>query len=293
MKSNQYQSIVRDPNILNSVTEAYLSHQQKNKAKAIAIASSCKDRMVRSFELCLSRILNDNEVVVDVKLCSGTIMEEWYTDQTKLRVTCEIEGAESASAHVAVDYSSVFQLATISFGGSNVKGEDEERKGLTPAEKRVGLRFAMAQISALQKTLKPSSVCMPVEEVNSFEGHTHYEHMIFKIRASLSGVVVSWYIWLPVTLFISSDNMAEHSDTTPLMNAGDWRKLPVKCDIELARRKSDVKELKQFLAGDLIPIELREPALLSLGDHVFFEGNVLENEHSLNFKVERNCAKNE
>ena len=292
MKRNHYKSIIRDPEVLALATEAHLSHQQKNKVKAAKIANTQIDKITRAFESSLSRILNDNEILVDVNLCTGTGIEEWYTDKTKLRVKCDMEGSVASSGYIAVDYVSVFQLATISFGGKNSNSDGDEHTSLSASEKRVGLRFAMAQLSAVQKLLCPSSSCMPVEEVNTIDDQNNFEHLVFKVRASLGSTAINWYTWLPVNLFVEEPEQQASSKATLLMGENDWKKLPVKCDIELAKRKSSVSELKRFLSGKLIPIELKETVSLSLGKQVFFEGKVLENDDSLHFKIEKNRMNN-
>lgn len=294
MKSNNYQSIVRDQALLDSVTPAVLSLEQKYKSKAAVAALEQQDYMVRAIEEALSRVLNENDVIVDLNLCTGAGIEEWYTDPHKLRVKSEIEGGNPSEAFAVIDFDTVFQLATISFGGVNrdSDGEYEDKKELTPSERRVGLRFASAQISALQKVLFPSGASMPVEHVNAFELNNEYEQLIFKVRASLSNQMVSWYLWLPVTLFVAEPTESTDISHSPLMAQDDWQSLPVKCSIELAKCTVSIKELEQFISGSLMPIELNDTAILSLGNMILFDGKVLEDEKNLHFKVEPTSSTN-
>lgn len=293
MKSNNYQSIVRDKRVLDSVKNAHLSLEEKYKAQATASVGEWCDKMERALESSLSRVLNDKETIVGLSLCTGNAVETWQSDQSSLRVKSDINGI-GTSAFVMIDYDTVFQLATISFGGSNSKNTvgEEERKELTPSEKRVGLRCVMTQISALQKVLLPDGAIMPTEEISTIDSNSTNEHLTFKVRASFSDEIVSWYIWLPVGLFVQQSVVPPSSHSEPLMVEDGWRELPVKCDIELARRMSNVIELEQFLAGQLMPIELKDIALLSLGKQALFEGKVLEDEENLHFKVEHSSADN-
>ena len=294
MNTKKLTSVLRSDLLKNNEIEtvpeikpAALSLEERNKAKALTRVPSLLNDMSKILEEQLSRVLNDSEIIIDLSLCNGSGLDQWYSEDSRMKVSSELVLPSSVKAYFAIDFQNVHQLACISFGGEVSAIPEEDITELTPSEIRVGHRVANTQFGALQKLLCPTGSLIPAQEEKQMPKLNSFNYLTFKVRASFKEEVISWFIWLPVELISFTEENKKETDLSPVLEKNAWQKIPVKCVIEMATRKASIAQLIQFTNGYLLPIELRESTDLCLNNNSLFKGKVLEDDTHLHFKVEQ------
>ena len=271
-----------------------LTLEERNYSKASDFSKNLLNSFVSSLETEFNRVLNDAEVAIDMTICQGTGLVGWLSEPQRLLMECSLLNPEEINGFMAIDYSGVFDLANISLGGSSGAGAnktDSEPRELSASEVRVCRRLVQIQIKTIQKVLGKGECVLPAERGVPDSLIQPFRHLIFKVRLLCGEDAISWFLGVPVELFLVQQSAEKCDEGKGAIFENQWVSFPVSCSVEMARRKVKAKQLMDFVNGAILDIELPSEMFLQLNNEPLLKGKVVEDDFGLMFQVENVVSK--
>lgn len=265
-----------------------LTEQQRYFEHASQIARSRLTDYGNALQIELGRMLRDVEFSLDVNLCSSVGLEQWLSEPGVLLLDSTLPLEKDLICYMSIDFQAVHNMADLCLGGQLT---DEkalvEKVELSSSELRISCRLLQKQTQVLMQSLFNQHLPISAYVYKQQLQFEPYAYMPFKVRFILDNTVVSWFIWLPVELFLAdSAGLSQHEEPVPqgpLLQ--DWMQVPVKANIEMARKQVTVQQLESWLKGTVLPLELFSDMPFRLGKQTLFYGNVAEEGNQLMFQV--------
>lgn len=275
-----------------SFTAFPLTLEQRVLEHAAKKADEVKVNMRKVFELELAQLFNDTRFDIDISQCSQGVIESWFKESPRIFIECPLFVPDEDSAYLALDYKSAHKTADLCLGGQfnslNTSSEEPtELPGeLSSTENRICCRLLQRQVQGMQNLLfrERSALLGEVQKYEELPNSLNY--IAFKVRFILENEVISWFLWLPISFFNEKRFSAKDKNKSPEGIAIDsWPQFAVQGKIEMAKKKVTLKQLKECMNGQLLPIELNELALFKLGKKNIFKGQVVEQDSGLAFQI--------
>lgn len=265
-----------------------LTAQQRYFEQASQIARSKLTDYGNALQIELGRMLRDVEFSLDVNLCSSVGLDQWLSEPGVLLLDSTLPLEKDLICYMSIDFQAVHNMADLCLGGQLT---DEkalvEKVELSSSELRISCRLLQKQTQVLMQSLFNQHLPISAYVYKQQLQFEPYAYMPFKVRFILDNTVVSWFIWLPVELFLAdSAGLSQHEEPSPhgpLLQ--DWQQVPVKANIEMARKQVTVQQLESWLQGTVLPLELFNDMPFRLGKQTLFYGNVAEEGNQLMFQV--------
>lgn len=265
-----------------------LTEQQRYFELASQVARSRLTDYGNALQVELGRMLRDVEFSLDVNLCSSVGLDQWLSEPGVLLLDSTLPLEKDLICYMSIDFQAVHNMADLCLGGQLT---DEkalvEKVELSSSELRISCRLLQKQTQVLMQSLFNQHLPISAYVYKQQLQFDPYAYMPFKVRFILDNTVVSWFIWLPVELFLAdSAGLSQHEEPLPqgaLLQ--DWQQVPVKASIEMARKQVTVQQLESWLQGAVLPLELFNDMPFRLGKQTLFYGNVAEEGNQLMFQV--------
>lgn len=283
---NKRKSIVKiiKANCAQDVEPYALTRQQRDYEQVSALVRSRLADYSKALQVELSRLLTDVDFELDVNLCSPTGLESWLAEPTVLLAELALPLEANAHCYLAMDHLTVHNMADLCLGGQlNASQQVEEKLEFSSSEIRICCRLLQKQAQALLQQLFNQH--LPVTASLSLQPFRpeNFDWLAMKVRLVLAKEAVSWFLWLPVALW-SADEESQEESTGPIALL-DWRRIPVKGRVQMARRQVQVGQLQRWTSGEILPIELFETMRFQLGKQMLYRGKVAEEADALLFQI--------
>jgi hypothetical protein len=265
-----------------------LTAQQRYFENASHVARSRLTDYGNALQIELGRMLRDVEFSLDVNLCSSVGLEQWLSEPGVLLLDSTLPLEKDLICYMSIDFQAVHNMADLCLGG-HLADEKAlvEKVELSSSELRISCRLLQKQTQVLMQSLFNQHLPISAYVYKQQLQFEPYAYMPFKVRFILDNTVVSWFIWLPVELFLAdSAGLSQQEEPLPqgpLLH--DWRQVPVKANVEMARKQVTVQQLESWLQGTVLPLELFSDMPFRLGKQTLFYGNVAEEGNQLMFQV--------
>ena len=199
---------------------------------------------------------------------------------------CPLVNDNDEQTYMAMDYISAHHLADICLGGEISQSLDPAScSELSVTECRVAGRVLHRTTLALQQRLNGDGAALPASRIDKMSTPASYVYLPFKVRVLLDQDALSWFLWLPTTLFVAAEETESSGDKTPIMKDEQWLKFPVKGRVEMAGKSISLSQLNACLNGAILPIEMNKEAIFKLDKQVILKGRVAEQDNLLAFQV--------
>lgn len=272
-----------------SVLQPYaLTAQQRHFETASSVARSRLTDYGNALQAELGRMLRDVEFSLDVNLCSSVGLEQWLAEPGVLLLDSTLPLETDLLCYMSIDFQAVHNMSDLFLGGR--LSEEQvlvEKAELSSSELRISCRLLQKQMQVLMQSLFNQHLPLSAFVYKQQLQFEPYAYMPFKVRFILDNTVVSWFIWLPVELFLA--DAAQTASQEPALLPGpvltEWEQVPVKAQIEMARKQVTVQQLESWLQGAVLPLELFTQMPFRLGKQSLFYGVVAEEGNQLMFQV--------
>lgn len=265
-----------------------LTRQQRHCGAASQLLQSRLADYNKALQLELGRMLPDVEFSVDVSLCSGVGLEAWLAQTGILLLDVDLLQAQELHALMAVDQQAVHQMADLFLGGQLTDSSQYlEKNELSSSELRISCRLLQKQAQVLLQLLFNQHLPLTAHICKQVPTLDLYQYLPLKVRFILDKVVVSWYLWLPVGLWQTESQDRRSHDIEPALLLQDWQRLPVRAQVEMARKQVTVQQLEAWLQGQVMPLELLAQMPLRLGPQLLCHGSIAEEGHKLMFQISK------
>lgn len=268
-----------------------LTLEQRVFDGAIQKADAINVNMRKVLELELAQLFNDTRFGIEISQCNHSVIKSWFKESARIFIECPVFLPEEDSAYLALDYKSAHRTADLCLGGQfNSLGssldEVELPAELSSTEARICSRLLQRQIQGIQNLLFKERSTLLGEVQKYEELPDPLKYLAFKVRLILDSEVISWFLWMPISFF-SEKALTEPAQNTIADNVSMelWREFAVRGKIEMATKKVTLNQLKKCMKGDVLPIELNDPALFKLGKKNIFKGQVVEQDTGLAFQI--------
>lgn len=257
-----------------------LTAEQRRYNAASAQARPLLPELARQIETELGRLLTDIDFSIELNLCQGTALEGWLAEPGRLLLQCPVLVPHDSQCYIGLDYLSVHHLADLALGGQLSKAADTQHKTeLSASELRICNRLAQRQLQAIQQQLFREQSVLPASTVQ--HQPAPLAHIVVKVRLLLDSDAISWFIWLPLAFFIRQPSQT----STAALDMALWPQIPVQCKVEMARKKVSLQQLRDCMAGKVLPIELNAAMSWQLNTTTLFLGTVAEDASGLVFQI--------
>ena len=234
----------------------------------------------------LKHLINGISLEVDINLCQGNSLDIWLKESARLMMGCPLVNDSDEQTYLAMDYISAHHLADICLGGEISQSLDPAScVELSATECRVAGRLLHRTTLALQQRLSGDKSALPALRIEKMMAPASYIYLPFKVRVLLEHDALSWFLWLPSTMFVAPEEAEISRDKAPIMSDDQWLKFPVKGRVEMASKSISLSQLNACLNGAVLPIEMSKEAVFKLDKQVLLKGRVAEQDNSLAFQV--------
>jgi flagellar motor switch protein FliM len=263
--------------LAEAATPYALTRQQRSFEAA---SQRCKSRLAdlsKALQAELGRMLTDVVFDLDVNLCSGVGLENWLSEPGILLLDAALPLDKDRLCYMSIDHQAVHNMADLCLGGQLTdKTQIQEKVEFSSSENRICCRLLQKQAQALMQLLFNQHLPLTA----------HLYKQKLKVRLILEKEAVSWFLWLPIELLLQeSDELFNAVEPLGGSLSLDWQQVPVRCTVEMARKQVTVKQLQDWLQGELLAIELFSSMRFQLGKQVLFHGTVAEEGQVLMFQV--------
>jgi flagellar motor switch protein FliM len=263
-----------------------LTQEQRYFEQAIEKSRAMLPEVRRVINGELKQLISGINFEVDINVCQGSSLDLWLKEPGRLMLACALLTGEGDQAYLAMDHLSAHQLADLCLGGEISKSADNLiRSELSATERRVAGRLLHRTTLALQQRLLATKSALPAQQIEKPACPPSFVYLPFKVRIVMDSEVLSWFLWLPVGLFIDTSKIIEKHSNTSLLTDEQWLQFPVKGRIEMARKSISLSQLKACLKGQILPIEMSAEAIFKLDKKVLFKGRIAEENNSLAFQI--------
>ncbi|MDN3484784.1 FliM/FliN family flagellar motor switch protein [Pseudoalteromonas sp. APC 3224] len=272
------------------ITPFALTLEQRAYEQAQQKAAHINVNIRKTLELELAQLFNDSRFDVEISPCSHSVINSWFKESPRIFLACPLFTPTQGEAYLALDYQSAYKTADLCLGGqfNNVNSteqvSDEVNNELSSTESRICGRLLQRQVQGIQGLLFRERSALLGEIQKSHTLPEALQYLAFKVRFILENQVISWFLWLPISFFCAADSEQDSANSNTL-NTDMWAQFAVQGQIEMAKKKVTLKQLKACVAGGVLPIELNEAALFNLGHKQIFKGQVVEQETGLAFQI--------
>ncbi|WP_306520064.1 FliM/FliN family flagellar motor switch protein [Rheinheimera sp.] len=265
-----------------------LTAQQRHFEMASQVARSKLTDYGNALQVELGRMLRDVEFSLDVNLCSSVGLEQWLAEPGVLLLDSTLPLEKDLVCYMSIDFQAVHNMADLCLGGQLGEAQSLiEKVELSSSELRISCRLLQKQTQVLMQSLFNQHLPISAYVYKQQLQFEPYAYMPFKVRFILDNTVVSWFIWLPVELFLA-DSAGVPQYEPPLPQGSlltDWERVPVQAHIEMARKQVTVQQLEGWLQGAVLPLELFSDMPFRLGKQTLFYGVVAEEGNQLMFQI--------
>ncbi len=265
-----------------------LTRQQRHVAAASLLLQNRLADYGKALQLELGRMLPDVEFMLDVSLCSGVGLEAWLAETGTLLLAVNLLQAQELQSFMAIDQQAVHQIADLFLGGQLTDSHQYlEKTELSSSEQRISCRLLQKQAQVLLQLLFNQHLPLTAQVWKQALTLDLYRYLPLKVRFVLDKVVVSWYLWVPVALLQSDASEPALTAVEQPLLLQDWQSLPVRAQVEMARKQVTVQQLEAWLQGQVLPLELFSQMPLRLGQQLLCYGNIAEEGHKLMFQISK------
>lgn len=237
--------------------------------------------LARHIEAELGRLLTDIDFSIELNLCQGSALDSYLAEPGRILLQCPVLVPTDTHCYLALDYTSIHHLADLALGGQLSKVVDTQSKTeLSLSEMRICNRVAQRQIQAIQQLLFREQAVLPASIVQ--QPPAALQCMALKVRLLLEHDAISWFLWLPLAFF---DAPAVNRNSGAALDLSPWPQIPVQCRVEMARKKVSLRQLRDCMAGQILPIELNSAMSWQLNHTTLFLGKVAEDDNGLVFQI--------
>lgn len=235
----------------------------------------------------LNQLINGMSLEVDINLCQGNSLDLWLKESGRLMMGCPIANEFDEHTYLAMDNISAHHLADICLGGEISQSLDPDSCiDLSATECRVAGRLLHRTTLAIQKRFNGNKSALPALRIEKMAAPASYIYLPFKVRVLLEKDALSWFLWLPSTMFVAPEEPEINRDKMPIMSSDEqWLGFPVKGRVEMASRSISLSLLNACMNGAVLPIEMSKEAVFKLDKQVLLKGRVVEQDNSLAFQV--------
>lgn len=270
-----------------AATPYALTRQQRSFEAA---SQRCKSRLAdlsKALQAELGRMLTDVVFDLDVNLCSGVGLENWLSEPGILLLDAALPLDKDRPCYMSIDHQAVHNMADLCLGGQLTdKTQIQEKVEFSSSENRICCRLLQKQAQALMQLLFNQHLPLTAHLYKQKLQLDAFSYLPLKVRLILEKEAVSWFLWLPIELLLQeSDELFSAVEPLGGPLSLDWQQVPVRCTVEMARKQVTVKQLQDWLQGELLAIELFSSMRFQLGKQVLFHGTVAEEGQVLMFQV--------
>ncbi|MBU1309420.1 MAG: flagellar motor switch protein FliM [Gammaproteobacteria bacterium] len=237
--------------------------------------------LARQMEAELGRLLTDIDFSIELNVCQGSALDSYLAEPGRILLQCPVLVPADDHCYLALDYTSIHHLADLALGGQLSKVVNTQSKAeLSQSEMRICNRVAQRQIQAVQQLLFRQHSVLPVSIVQ--QPPAALQCIALKVRLLLEQDAISWFLWLPLAFFSAP---VTNSYGGPALDLSLWPQIPVQCRVEMARKKVSLRQLRDCIAGKILPIELNGAMSWQLNHTTLFLGKVAEDDNGLVFQI--------
>ena len=263
-----------------------LTQEQRRFEQSVERARTLLGDLRQVIDSELKQLINGISLEVDINLCEGNSLDIWLKEPGRLMMGCPLINDNDEQSYLAMDYISAHHLADICLGGEISQSLDPAScTELSSTECRVAGRLLHRTTLALQQRLSKDMSALPANRIEKMVTPASFVYLPFKVRVLLEKDALSWFLWLPATLFVALEEGESSDDKTPIMSEDMWLKFPVKGRVEMASKSISLSQLNACINGAVLPIEMSKEAVFKLDKQVLLKGRVAEQGNSLAFQV--------
>ncbi|MGE6461012.1 MULTISPECIES: FliM/FliN family flagellar motor switch protein [Pseudoalteromonas] len=272
------------------ITPFALTLEQRAYEHAQQKAAQINVNIRKALELELAQLFNDSRFDVEISPCSHSTINSWFKESPRIFLACPLFAPTQGEAFLALDFQSAHKTADLCLGGQFNNSDNSSHdyspttNELSATESRICGRLLQRQVQGIQGLLFRERSALLGEIQKSHALPEALQYLAFKVRFILETQVISWFLWLPISFFCAADSEQDPASSDTL-NTDMWTQFAVQGQIEMAKKKVTLKQLKACVAGGVLPIELNEAALFNLGHKQIFKGQVVEQEAGLAFQI--------
>ncbi|GGO69367.1 hypothetical protein [Bowmanella pacifica] len=261
-----------------------LTREHRRQQQAQLTAKAMLADLAKALELECQQLFGCSEVEADLTLCAGSGLDVWLKEAGRLMLSCHLLDEDDESAFLGMDHTCAHHLADLCLGGEIIKqSEQNVRQELSPTELRVTSRLFQRHVQAIQQVIFKQKSALPARLVKQPVSPPEFTHLPCKVRLVLASEVLSWFIWLPVGLFATTGREVDGEGV--IMTADAWQEFLVQGRVVMAQKRMTLSQLKRGLQGEVLPIELLNPARFMLHKQMLFQGQIAEENGSLAFQI--------
>jgi len=270
-----------------------LTRQQRSFNQAQQLVKSRLLDIAKALQIELGRLLTDVMFDIDVQLASGVGLDGYLAEPGVLLLDSSLPLDEDRSCFMSIDHQAVHNMADLCLGGQLTdKTQIEAKPEFSASETRICCRLLQKQLQAMLLLLwnrrQPVTAHLYKQQLQL----PAFAYLPLKVRLVLAQEAVSWFLWLPIALFLpETDEPAQAFAPEQIFDALQWQQIPVQGRVEMARQKVRIEQLQRWLNGEVLGIELTEPMRFVLGDQQLFSGVVAEEGTQLMFQIKQKQEK--
>jgi flagellar motor switch protein FliM len=270
-----------------AATPYALTRQQRSFEAA---SQRCKSRLAdlsKALQAELSRMLTDVVFELDLNLCSGVGLENWLAEPGILLLDSVLPLDQDRLCYMSIDHQAVHNMADLCLGGQLTdKAQIQEKVEFSSSENRICCRLLQKQAQSLMQLLFNQHLPLTAHLYKQKLQLDAFSYIPLKVRLILDKEAVSWFLWLPIELFLQdTDELVSAVETKGQALELNWQQVPVRCTVGMARKQVTVQQLQSWVQGELMAIELFGSMRFQLGKQVLFHGTVAEDGQVLMFQV--------
>lgn len=284
MKKQKIMSKLQKAGTAQQCSSYALTRQQRQYEQASQLARSRLTDTGKALQAELGRMLTDVDFELDLNICNPTGLDNWLSEQSVLLAELQLPLEQESSCYLAIDHQAVHNMADLCLGGQlTARHQIEEKVEFSASETRICCRLLQKQAQALMQLLFNQHLPLSAHLFKQQFRPEPFQWLVLKVRLVLAGEAVSWLLWLPVALWANEPE--EHKGTSGPVALLDWRRLPVRGRVEMARRQVRVEQLQAWCQGELLSVELFSSMQFQLEQQVLFHGKVAEEAGALMFQI--------
>lgn len=271
-----------------SVVEYPLTLEQQHYQKAVNVARERLTELTNVLQLELSRLIHDVDFVVDLQLCQANNLPSWLAEKGRFLLSSSVLIPQDDFGYLAMDYVCLHHLVDLSLGGELTRQPDvKEKADLSRSELRVASRLLQKQLQALQALFFNEASAFPANLIPLSQSPKGLRYVALKVRLVLQQEVLSWYLWLPVTFFVTERTTAMAASLPEAaLDMSKWPYIPVQGQVQMASRKVSLSLLQECVSKDaILPLDMASDMLLKLNNKSLFVGRIAEEGTALVFQI--------
>ena len=284
MKKQKTMSKLLKANSAQQCSAYALTRQQRQYEQASQQARTRLADCSKALQAELGRLLTDVDFELDLNLCNPTGLGSWMSEQSVLLATLQLPLEQESPCYLAIDHQAVHNMADLCLGGQlTARHQIEEKVEFSASETRICCRLLQKQAQALMQLLFNQHLPLSAHLFKQQFQPQPFHWLVLKVRLVLAGEAVSWLLWLPVELWAAEQE--EQKPASGPVALLDWRRIPVRGRVEMARRQVRVEQLQAWCQGELLGIDLFSSMQFQLEQQALFHGKVAEEAGALMFQI--------